>query len=93
MKKWTTFTLPPPACVYGYAEAQVREITEASRELTGRGYDDFNKWFVGQTGALCSGKQPCREAHGPVVYPWDLRQFLRGGPDVLSLVRERTRDN
>lgn len=92
-----TFAVPRPLCRMGYTDAQVREICELFHELPGRTYEDFEKWFAGQTGAICHGADGCRVAHGEIVYRHDLVQFLRGGgdlewfdSDLMRVVRERT---
>jgi len=70
-------------------------LTRADLEATlGGDLDRFDQWFVGQTGSICDGREfdhsvrlyhpsVCAEhPHGFVVYPWDVRQFLRGGDDL-----------
>lgn len=70
-----------PRCRYGYTEEQVRTIMGDRMEA-------FNKWFYGQTGTICEGREYSHELekyvptgcgpHGYVVYPWDVERFLGG---------------
>lgn len=82
--------LPEPECRWGYTDTQVREIV-------GDRYDAFVDWMEFQTMSLCEAREydhnisswvsgPCTDAHGVVVYPWDLRRFLgtNGGPVVAG---------
>lgn len=74
----------PPACPRGYTREQVEQITAEQ-------HDEFVDWSRGMTVALCDGRvwdydfgeyapTSCASTpHGPVVYPWDLAQFVRGG--------------
>lgn len=74
--------MTPPLCTLGYPEEQLREIL-------GSRWDDFSRWFVGQTGGICEGREYDHDKreyrptncgpHGYVVYPWDVRNFLGGG--------------
>lgn len=72
-----------PACPLGYTDEQLRE-------LLGCRYPEFERWMVGQTRGICEGRRPrdpatvpCAETpHGPVTYPWDVDEFLRGGPPL-----------
>ena len=75
-------SLPEPACEGGYTADQVEEIMGAALPV-------FNRWMRGQTIMLCEGWSYNHEtkhydeacggvAHGPVVYPWDLKRFLDG---------------
>lgn len=78
--------LSKPSCPYGYCEADLRRIF-----VTDEAYAAFTRWMVGQTVAICKGReysyelkayQPttCSGApHGMIVYTWDLAQYLRGG--------------
>lgn len=64
-----------PDCGYGFSwyalEEQIHPDTYAKLE----------HWMTGQTMALCTlDDGSCRGGHGPVVYPWDFRRFLEGGP-------------
>ena len=71
--------LPEPACRYGYTRDQLAAI------LAGR-LDEFHRWFHGQTGAICDGREWDFDAcqwrdtgcgpHGMAVYSSDLRRFL-----------------
>lgn len=83
----TTVDLPPPSCRLGYTDDDLAALLPSY----GRTLDELWAWMVGQTGALCEGRQwdpatgsyveACGgAAHGPVVYPWDVRTFLRRGP-------------
>lgn len=73
-----------PECNWGYTTSQLEEIL-------GDRFEEFGKFMVGQTMTLCEGRKYNHEtkeyeescggvAHGGVVYPWDLDNFLRGGP-------------
>lgn len=79
-------TLPRPTCPYGYTAADLQTIL-------GDRLDAFDHWMRGQTMMLCDGRawnsttaryEPtsCRTPHGPVVYPWDLEQFLAKLPPL-----------
>ena len=72
-----------PECVLGYPRAQIAKIV-------GDRLDAFDHWMRGQTAAICDGKRYDHEAreyqptgcgpHGVVIYPWDVENFLNGGP-------------
>lgn len=72
--------LPDPECLYGYTQPQLDQIL-------GERQDDFREFMRGQTISLCDGKKwnyaSQREEesgcgpHGAVVYPTDLRRFMR----------------
>lgn len=73
-----TDTTPKPECRLGYTEVQLDAILGDRRA-------NFNRWMRGQTIALCGGPRDggdrtCTVPHGVAVYPWDLENFLRGGP-------------
>lgn len=70
-----------PNCRYGYTEDQLKSIL-------GERFDDFKRWMVGQTMAICDGREwdegtkshkpsGCGP-HGEVTYICDLEQFLAG---------------
>lgn len=40
---------------------------------------EFEEWMSGQTMAICDGRPPCDEPHGPIVYSDDITRFLAGG--------------
>lgn len=75
--------LPKPECKLGYPIKQLEEIL-------GSRLDEFNKYMVGQTGAICTGKnynygtkedEPSKcGPHGMVLYKCDLLTFLEGRP-------------
>jgi hypothetical protein len=78
-----TTTLPRPACPLGYPRDQLERIL-------GDRLAAFHKWHVGQTGAICDGRDwnwtakeyepnECADnPHGMVVYASDVREFLAG---------------
>jgi hypothetical protein len=75
-----------PSCPYGYTKTDLESIF--GNETA---YKAFMTWMVGQTMAICEGREysyelkayeptECSAApHGMVVYTWDLAQYLRGG--------------
>lgn len=74
---------PEPDCDHGYSVALLEETLgeERFKELMG--------WLYGQTMMLCDGRRydpvtesytETHEAHGPVIYAWDVERFMRGGP-------------
>ncbi len=78
--------LSSPDCQYGYTISQINMILGARRK-------EFTAWMSGQTQTLCDGRKYNHEtrgyeeacggvAHGPVVYPWDLKRFLDGRPII-----------
>lgn len=77
--------MPEPICKLGYPEEQLREIL-------GDQYDDFQKWMIGQTMAICEGRSFHHDTrkyeangcgpHGLVVYRWDLERFMKGLPVI-----------
>ncbi len=78
--------LPTPDCESGYTKAQLDQILRNRRM-------EFTTWMGGQTQSLCEGRKYNHEtkeyeeacngvAHGPVVYPWDLKRFLDGLPII-----------
>lgn len=60
--------LSPPECPHGYTVEQIEEIF-------GDEVPYFWNWMKGQTMMLCPD-------HGTVVYPWDLKRYLQGGPII-----------
>lgn len=75
--------LPEPKCESGYPHEQLEEVL-------GDDLPSFHQWMAGQTMTLCTGRKFDHDAgeyneccggiaHGPVVYPWDLRQYLESG--------------
>lgn len=81
MGKKEADALPPPICPLGYPRYQIEEIL-------GHKASKFWAWFAGQTGVMCDGQKYDYElriykptecagnAHGPVVYATDLREFV-----------------
>jgi hypothetical protein len=78
--------LPDPECEAGYTVPQLHEIL-------GDRFEAFEHWMRGQTMAICEGRRFVHEtrtyreccggqAHGVVVYPWDLKRFLEGKPII-----------
>lgn len=76
---------PEPNCTHGYSFDLLDETLGAER------FAELMDWMRGQTMMLCDGRRydhDTREyyetghVHGPVVYPWDVQRFLRGGPIV-----------
>lgn len=79
--------LPAPECPYGYPKEQLEKLFGTY------GYQRLGRWMVGQTMAICDGltyshedkryyPSPCADnPHGPVVYTWDLRDFV-SAPDA-----------
>lgn len=82
-----TLNLPKPECEMGYPLAQVKNIL-------GNNIDTFNKWMVGQTGAICNGKLYDRDLdknvssgcgpHGMIIYTHDLKEFIRFNGKVTT---------
>ncbi len=81
--------LPVPSCSYGYTIAQLNEIF-------GNNIDTFNNWMYGQTVMLCEGTRynhdtksyepsECGEAHGPIVYSWDVMRYVASRGKANSL--------
>lgn len=79
--------LPLPECRGGYPWYQLEEIfsEDEVKQLHG--------WMYGQTMMLCEGRiwnsttheyeEACNgDSHGPVVYPWDLKRWMRGLPII-----------
>lgn len=74
-----------PSCIYGYTEADLIIIF-------GDRLPDFYKWMRGQTISLCDGRvydhdlkeyidSKCGPpGHGPVYYPWDVKNFIDPSP-------------
>ena len=79
-----TEIVAPKSCPYGHTREDLGIIL-------GPRLQEFRLWMAGQTQTLCDGRiwntptkeylpSPCAPfGHGPVVYSWDLRQFLNGG--------------
>jgi hypothetical protein len=76
----TALNLPKPECRYGYTEKQVSEIIGKNLSL-------FDEWMMGQTFAICEGREWDEKQkiyvpscggihHGPIVYRQDLERFL-----------------
>lgn len=52
----------------------------------------LSQWLTGQTMMLCDGQRydhdlgsyvkGCDVAHGPVVYAWDYKRWIEGGPII-----------
>lgn len=71
-----------PDCELGFPTAQVEQILAED-------FAAFAHWMRGQTMAICEGRRYDHDTHeytptgcgphGPVVYPWDLDNYLRGG--------------
>lgn len=81
--------LPKPECEGGYPRAQVTAILAATNNTI----EKFDHWMRGQTMMLCTGQRynhdtreyeiSCAgEAHGGIVYPWDLKRFLERKPVI-----------
>jgi len=66
-------TLPDPICQYGYTQEQLHAIFGARLH-------EFEKWFTGQTGAICD--DPGCGEHGLVVYRWDVERYVAGRPVI-----------
>jgi len=75
--------LPDPDCRHGYSFDLLEEALGEER------FDELMHWMGGQTLMLCDGRRydpvtesytETHEAHGPVVYAWDVKRFLAGGP-------------
>jgi hypothetical protein len=67
-------TLPEPVCRGGYTRDQIRQITGPREQ-------EFESWMRGQTIMLCQGEGKCDGViHGVIVFPWDVQNFLNGGP-------------
>ena len=81
--------LPEPKCRLGYTIEQVESILGPNADL-----DAFGAWMYGQTMAICEGykyapeeeagyREVCGgEAHGVIIYPWDLARYIEGRPVV-----------
>ena len=52
----------------GYRLADIENALEPEQ------YQEFCKWFYGQTGAISSTGEL-------LIYPWDFYRFMKGGPD------------
>ena len=66
---------PEPDCTHGYSFDLLEETLGAAR------FAELVDWMRGQTLMLCDGRRyETHNAHGPVVYTWDVQNFLRGGP-------------
>lgn len=74
---------PEPDCTHGYSFDLLEETLGAAR------FAELMDWMRGQTMMLCDGRRydhdtqeyyETHDAHGPVVYTWDIQRFLRGGP-------------
>lgn len=74
---------PEPDCDRGYSFDLLSETLGAER------FAELMDWMNGQTMMLCEGRRydhdtreyyATHDAHGPVVYAWDVSNFLRGGP-------------
>lgn len=77
--------LPKSICKFGYPKSQLEEIL-------GDKLEEFNKYMIGQTGAICNGHiynhnddkhelSGCGP-HGLVLYKCDLKTFLEGRPTL-----------
>ncbi len=53
----------------GYYVEEVIEYVKTIGKL-----EDWNHWFIGQTGAIHEGKL--------VIYKWDFDRFMEGRPDL-----------
>jgi hypothetical protein len=74
---------PEPDCDSGYSFDLLEEVLGDAR------FAELMDWMRGQTLMLCDGRRYDHDtqeyyetghAHGPVVYTWDVQNFLRGGP-------------
>lgn len=74
---------PDPDCTHGYSFDLLEETLGDAR------FAELMDWMRGQTMMLCDGRRydhdtreyyETHDAHGPVVYTWDVQNFLRGGP-------------
>lgn len=74
---------PEPNCTHGYSLDLLEETLGAAK------FAELMDWMHGQTMMLCDGRRydhdtqeyyETHDAHGPVVYTWDVQNFLRGGP-------------
>lgn len=74
--------LPEPDCGHGYSVDLLEEVLGDSR------FAELMDRIHGQTMMLCDGRRydpeiegytETHDAHGPVVYTWDVHRFLRGG--------------
>lgn len=79
--------MPKPECRGGYPTYQLEEF------LTPEQYTALGKWMYGQTMMICDGRQydhetkeyveACGgEAHGVVVYSWDVERWALGLPVI-----------
>lgn len=75
--------LPEPDCTHGYSIALLED--SLPKDL----FENLMAWMYGQTMMLCEGRlynhesksyEPTHDAHGPVVYAWDVERWERGGP-------------
>lgn len=76
---------PEPDCTHGYSFDLLEGTLGDAR------FSELMDWMSGQTMMLCDGRRydhdtqeyyETHDAHGPVVYTWDVQRFLRGGPIV-----------
>lgn len=72
---------PEPDCTHGYSFDLLRGTLGAER------FAGLMDWMHGQTMMLCDGRRydpetegytETHDAHGSVVYAWDVSNFLRG---------------
>ncbi len=67
-------------CKHGFTREELEDIVPD--------LDDFDKWMSGQTMMICDGyrynydtreyEPDCEEAHGSIVYVWDVDRYLKG---------------
>lgn len=67
--------MPKPTCRHGYTAADLERYFGAKRGTPHPLFEQLN----GQTGVICEGKE-CDEAHGPVSYVGDVREWVEGRP-------------
>lgn len=77
-------SIPAPACVMGYPQAQLCTFMSHAQEK------DFLQWMVGQTVGVCDGRRYDHDTktfsetgcgpHGTVVYAHDLMDWFAGKP-------------
>lgn len=77
--------LPPPSCPDGYT---INDLVT----ILGSDLSDFHRWFAGQTGIICDGRQYSHEEekyhptacapnpHGFLVFASDLERYARRLP-------------
>jgi len=74
---------PEADCNGGYSFALLEATLGEER------FAELTDFMNGQTMTLCEGRRydhetesytETHEAHGPVVYTWDVERFMRGGP-------------